>query len=61
MLHIVSIFFYMRAKSIKTNGYIIYAVSGTNSISFAIDFCGANTKGLLGFAVERIDLKNGER
>lgn len=51
----------MRFKSANTNGYIIYAVSGTNTISFAIDFRKADTKGLLGFAVERIDHKYGER
>lgn len=51
----------MRAKSKKTNGYVVYAVSGTNTISFAIDFRNANTAGLLGFAVERIDHTNGER
>lgn len=51
----------MRAKSKKTNGYIIYAVSGTNTVSFAIDFRDADTQGLLGFAVERIDHRSGER
>jgi len=51
----------MRAKSNLTGGYCIYAVSGTNSISFAIDFEKANTKGLLGFAVERINRYTGER
>lgn len=51
----------MRAISKKTNGYTIYAVSGTNTISFAIDFRNASTKGLLGFAVERIDHHRGER
>lgn len=51
----------MRSKSKKTNGYIVYAVSGTNTISFAIDFKEATTKGLLGFSVERIDKKTGER
>lgn len=51
----------MRAKSKKTNGYIVYAVSGTNTVSFAIDFSGAVTKGLLGFSVERLDKKTGER
>jgi len=49
----------MRTKSIKTDGYIIYAVSGTNTISFAIDFRAANTKELLGFAVERLNRKTG--
>lgn len=51
----------MRFKSKKTNGYTIYAVSGVNTISFAIDFEDADTTGLLGFAVERHDLENGER
>ena len=51
----------MRSRSKKTNGYIIYAVSGTNTISFAIDFRNANTRGLLGFAVERINKTSGER
>lgn len=51
----------MRVKSDQTHGYTIYAVSGTNTISFAIDFRQADTKGLLGFAVERIDHKYGER
>ena len=51
----------MRAKSKKTGGYTVYAVSGTNTISFTIDFRDANRKGLLGFAVERIDHHRGER
>ncbi len=51
----------MRTKSKKTNGYIIYAVSGTNTVSFAIDFRNADTKDLLGFAVERLDKVSGER
>jgi len=51
----------MRAVSKKTEGYIIYCVSGTNTVSFAIDFRQANIKGLLGFAVERIDKLTGER
>lgn len=51
----------MRAKSKKTNGYIVYAVSGTNTVSFAIDFRDADTSGLLGFSVERLDKKSGER
>ena len=51
----------MRVKSEETNGYIIYAVSGTNTISFAIDFRKADIKGLLGFAVERINKRYGER
>lgn len=51
----------MRSKSKKTGGYLAYAVSGTNTISFAIDSKEADTKGLLGFAVERINNATGER
>lgn len=51
----------MRFKSSKTGGYRIFAVSGTNTISFAIDASDANTKGLLGFAVERFDPTENER
>ena len=51
----------MRFKSSKINGCIIYAITRTNTISFAIDFRGANTKNLRGFAVERIDKRNGNR
>ncbi|HET9055388.1 MAG TPA: phospholipase D-like domain-containing protein [Chitinophagaceae bacterium] len=51
----------MRRKSKKTGGYVVFAVSGTNTISFAIDFREANTKGLLGFAVERINKATGDR
>ena len=36
-------------------------MTGVNTISFAIDAAGADTAGLLGFAVERIDPKAGER
>jgi len=43
----------MRFKSIQVGGYRIFAVTGTNSVSFAIDFTKAKTQGLLGFAVER--------
>jgi len=45
----------MRFRSQPTDGYVIHAVSGINTISFAIDATGANTAGLLGFAVERVD------
>ncbi|MEK7570945.1 MAG: phospholipase D-like domain-containing protein [Patescibacteria group bacterium] len=51
----------MRCISKQTGGYKVYAVSGVNTISFAIDFAHADTKGLLGFAVERLDLQNNER
>jgi phosphatidylserine/phosphatidylglycerophosphate/cardiolipin synthase-like enzyme len=45
----------MRFKSKKVGGYQVFAVTGTNTISFGIDFAGADTKGLLGFAIERSD------
>lgn len=51
----------MRFKSQQVGGYTVYAVSGVNTISFAIDFTRADIKGLLGFAVERHDLQNDER
>ena len=51
----------MRFKSKPSGGYTVYAVAGVHSISFAIDFTKANTKGLLGFAVERYDPHTDER
>ena len=45
----------MRFKSRQVGGYRVYAVTGTNTVSFGIDFAAANTDGLLGFAVERVD------
>jgi hypothetical protein len=51
----------MRFKSRKTDGYQVFAVSGTNTVSFGIDFDDADTKGLLGFAVERSDPAENQR
>ncbi len=51
----------MRFKSRKIAGYRAYAVTGVNTVSFAIDFRAANTSGLLGFAVERHDPTENER
>jgi len=52
----------MRFKSLKQHGYTIFAVSGTDVVSFGIDFTGgADTSGLLGFAVERHDFTDGEK
>jgi hypothetical protein len=51
----------MRFKSRTTGGYQVFAVSGTNTVSFGISFDDANTKGLLGFAVERSDPAENER
>jgi phosphatidylserine/phosphatidylglycerophosphate/cardiolipin synthase-like enzyme len=45
----------MRFKSAKVDGYQVFAVTGTNTVSFGIDSRGADTKGLLGFGIERID------
>jgi len=51
----------MRFVSERKSGYKVYAVSGTHVVSFAIDFDSADTKGLLGFAVERQDHTAGHR
>lgn len=51
----------MRFKSKTKNGFTVYAVSGTDTISFAIDFQPDKAVGLLGFAVERQDITEGER
>jgi len=45
----------MRFKSKKVDGYQVFAVSGTNTVSFGIDFDSTKTKGLLGFGVTRKD------
>ncbi|MEK7254945.1 MAG: phospholipase D-like domain-containing protein, partial [Bacteroidota bacterium] len=51
----------MRFKSTAVAGYKAFAVTGVNSISFAIDFAKTNTAGLLGFAIERNDPVEKER
>lgn len=51
----------MRFKSARVGGYQIFAVAGTNTISFGIDFEQANTAGILGFAIERIDKVEDQR
>ena len=43
----------MRFKSSAVGGFQVFAVTGTNTISFAIQATDAAKKGLLGFAVER--------
>jgi phosphatidylserine/phosphatidylglycerophosphate/cardiolipin synthase-like enzyme len=45
----------MRFKSKQVDGFRIYAVSGVNTISFAIDANAAARKGLLGFSIDRYD------
>jgi phosphatidylserine/phosphatidylglycerophosphate/cardiolipin synthase-like enzyme len=51
----------MHFVSKKVGGYRVFAVSGTNTVSFGIDHHDAATEGLLGFAVERHDPKEDER
>lgn len=51
----------MRFKSNKKRGFQIFAVAGTNTISFAIDFDDSAIAGLMGFAIEREDLHENER
>lgn len=51
----------MRFQSRTIDGYQVFAVSGTNTVSFGIGFDGADTRGLLGFAVERSDPTEHER
>jgi phosphatidylserine/phosphatidylglycerophosphate/cardiolipin synthase-like enzyme len=43
----------MRFKSARVDGFQAFAVTGTNTISFAIQATDAARQGLLGFAVER--------
>jgi hypothetical protein len=51
----------MRFQSEVVGGYQIHAVTGINTVSFGIGRGGADTKGLLGFAVERVDPVDHER
>lgn len=51
----------MRFKSPKSTSFQVFAVSGVNTISFGIKAGEKARKGLLGFAVERIDPAANER
>ncbi|WP_179874038.1 phospholipase D-like domain-containing protein [Rhizobium sp. L43] len=51
----------MRFKSKKVGGFQVFAVSGTNTVSFGIDFDRSTVDGLLGFAIEREDTVENER
>lgn len=51
----------MRFKSSKSGGFQIFAASGINTISFGIQATATAKKGLLGFAVERVDPEKDER
>ncbi len=47
----------MRFKSKAVDGYTVYAVTGANVASFAIEHANADTKNLLGFSVRRAGAK----
>lgn len=51
----------MRYRSKEVGGYQVNAVAGVNTVAFGIGRANADTKGLLGFAVERIDPTEEER
>src|SRR5829696_7573184 len=51
----------MRFRSERVDGYQVTAVTGTFTLSFAIDADDAARTGLLGFAVERHDPTENER
>jgi phosphatidylserine/phosphatidylglycerophosphate/cardiolipin synthase-like enzyme len=51
----------MRFKSQKRNGFQVFAVAGVNTVSFGITATAAARRGLLGFAVERIDKARDQR
>lgn len=51
----------MRFKSSKVGGFQVFAVTGVNTISFAIDATKKAKDRLLGFSVERFDPKDNER
>jgi phosphatidylserine/phosphatidylglycerophosphate/cardiolipin synthase-like enzyme len=50
----------VRFKSQQVGGFQVFAVAGTNTVSFGIDFTQPAIAGLLGFAVEREDLTENE-
>lgn len=51
----------MRFKSLKIGGFQVFAVTGVNTISFAIDATKKAKDRLLGFSVERFDPKENQR
>lgn len=51
----------MRFKSSEQSGFQIFAVTGVNTVSFGVLATDSARTGLLGFAIERIDLKASER
>lgn len=50
----------MRYKSKAVGGFQIFAVAGTNTVSFGIDFDPAKIDGMMGFAIEREDPDPGD-
>ena len=48
----------MRFKSTPVDGFTIYAVTGTNTVAFAIDCPENNMQNLLGFTAEKEYTKN---
>jgi phosphatidylserine/phosphatidylglycerophosphate/cardiolipin synthase-like enzyme len=51
----------VRFKSTTVGGFQVFAVTGTNTVSFAIEASTSARKGLLGFAVERSDPAENQR
>lgn len=51
----------MRYKSKLSGGLQVFAVAGTNTVSFGIHADQAARSGLLGFAIERVDPAKNER
>lgn len=45
----------MRFVSPQSDGFRVFAVSGTNTVSFAVQSSESARRGVLGFAVERVD------
>ena len=51
----------MRFRSTLSDGLQVFAVAGTNTVSFGIQADQTARPGLLGFAIERIDPAKDER
>ena len=50
----------MRSKSAVVGGFQVFAVAGTNSVSFGVSVADASRPGLLGFSVKRTDSPKGK-
>jgi phosphatidylserine/phosphatidylglycerophosphate/cardiolipin synthase-like enzyme len=51
----------MRFRSPVVSGLQVFAVAGTNTVSFGIRATAAARRGLLGFSIERVDCASGDR